>query len=370
MSKNKISVCFVSLSAYGYFDPSSYSQTGAGGAQRQLYLISKEISDDYDIHFIVGDYGQADTENFDDITLHKSFRPVGSSLKKPIEALKLFNTMKNVNADVYISRYAPYKSIVIYIIAKIIGKKFVINIANDKSVKNLQRFSPYLRRIYRHTLINSNKIIVQTNYQQQRLKEFAGVKSSVVPNGYTKTDVSIGYKNRSCFIWVGRLHQEQKRPNLFVELAKRVPEANFLLIGTRGTEQYREYLKKEITSIENMDYKFDVDPNKIHQYYQQSIALVNTSRYEGFPNTFLEAWRVGTPVLGLDVNPDRFLQQDETTDFHAGDLEILSQIIRKLNCDKEYQNRVSRTVKEEFEQKYSIDKLAGRYIKEIEDAVR
>ena len=41
--------------------------------------------------------------------------------------------------------------------------------------------------------------------------------------------------------------------------------------------------------------------------FREAYALVNTSVFEGFPNTFLQAGKYGVPVLSLQVDPDGFL---------------------------------------------------------------
>jgi len=363
-------ICFISLSAYGYFNPEAYSKSGGGGAQRQLYLIARQLADNYDIHFVVGDYGQTDIEVRNEITLHKSFRPVSSRVKKPLEMIKLFHSMRQADADVYISRYGPKITIASYICSRILGKNWVFNVANDIFVRDFEDIAPILRQMYLHSLQNADGIITQTPYQSQCLRESLGVDSSVVSNGYPRADMRLGYENRDQVLWVGRLDPEQKRPGLFLDLAEKTPTSEFLLIGARGTEQFREQIRNRVSEIDNLDCIFDVPPDEIHQYYQRAIALVSTSAYEGFPNTFLEAWRVGTPVLSLDVDPGRFLEQDGTTDFQAGDLETLSELVLEFDSNEEYWEQVSRTVKHRFEQEYSIDEVANRYIEAIETAVQ
>jgi len=115
---------------------------------------------------------------------------------------------------------------------------------------------------------------------------------------------------------------------------------------------------------------FDVPPDEIHQYYERALALINTSAYEGFPNTYLEAWRVGTPVLALSVDPDRFLQQGEPGEFLAEDLSALAKSVETLQLKHDYWQKVSETTRPAFERQYAIEEVADRYAKGLEAAVR
>ena len=52
-----------------------------------------------------------------------------------------------------------------------------------------------------------------------------------------------------------------------------------------------------------------VSHDKALQVIGDSAILLSTSDLEGFPNTFLEAWSAGTPVVSLKIDPDRIIER-------------------------------------------------------------
>ena len=61
--------------------------------------------------------------------------------------------------------------------------------------------------------------------------------------------------------------------------------------------------------LSNVKYCGQVTPDKDLQVIANAAILLSTSDQEGFPNTFLEAWSAGTPVVSLKIDPDRIIEQ-------------------------------------------------------------
>lgn len=326
-------ICFISHSAYGYFNEDA---PAGGGAQRQFHLLSTALTSKFDVHFIVGDYGQSLKESRQGVTLHRSYTPERSStIFQQIQKLfQLRRAMRRADADVYITRCQPRKFVFIFLLAKSLRRNLVYHVATDSFVSvDAPSVDGVLNRLYAKAL-RSSTVVAQTSYQADELRTNWGVDATVIPNGYPPASVVDLHHTRDYFLWVGRFDKEEKRPHLFLELADELPQEEFILIG--GPEKEGEYGSRIIEraeAMENVKYPGKVSPSEIHGYYRRAVALVNTSTKgsEGFPNTFLEAWRFATPVLSLSVCPTRFLDTGNGNNGYADDdfekLVLLSQQI-------------------------------------------
>lgn len=108
-------------------------------------------------------------------------------------------------------------------------------------------------------------------------------------------------------IWVGSL-APVKQPLLFIQLAQCFPDVQFLMIGGDSTDIIlNESVKQHAKGVTNLKLLGAVPFNKIDFYYNNASLLVNTSIYEGFPNSFVQAWMHYVPVLSLNANPDDIL---------------------------------------------------------------
>src|SRR5205823_2751505 len=90
----------------------------------------------------------------------------------------------------------------------------------------------------------------------------------------------------------------------------RVPEAMFVMvIGDRGDAWagLRAEVLNKGRQLPNVTVLPAITRTDLLPLYERAVAVLNTSHFEGFPNTFLEGWARGAPTLSLTVDPDGVL---------------------------------------------------------------
>ena len=112
--------------------------------------------------------------------------------------------------------------------------------------------------------------------------------------------------------WAGDLN-EVKRPDLLIEVARKAPALRFIVCGDPAASTappgYSDGIMTALKSVPNIDYLGVVSQEKAQQVIADAAVLLSTSDSEGFPNTFLQAWSSGTPVVSLKVDPARVIER-------------------------------------------------------------
>jgi len=361
-------ICFVSLSAYGYFDESA---PAGGGAQRQFYLLSTALTDAFDVHFVVGDYGQPQVTEHEGVTLHRAYRPdPETGIGGRVQQLgALGRAIAQADADVYLARCLPRKLTALYPLVAMRRRPLVYHVATDEFVERPPSdVGTFRARLYARALRRC-QLVAQTPHQADLLRREWGLEARVVPNGYPPATVVDRYQNREAFLWAGRLARE-KRPHLFLDLAERFPDEQFTLVGPSEDNAYAADIRTRAETLDNVTATGRVPPSAVHEHYRRAIALVNTSELdrEGFPNTFLEAWRYATPVVGLDIDPGRFLGSEGTG--HAGSrFENLVTLARRLSDDVDERRKLGVSGMSAFRQRYHLNSTVELYVDVLREAL-
>ena len=111
-------------------------------------------------------------------------------------------------------------------------------------------------------------------------------------------------------IFVGRWDR-RKRPERFIELARRLPAINFIAVGGSGEPRRDHELRTLAATVPNLQITGVIDQFTSHRLsplLASSWVLVNVSPREGLPITFLEATAHGCALVSL-TDPDGFVSR-------------------------------------------------------------
>ena len=136
-----------------------------------------------------------------------------------------------------------------------------------------------------------------------------------------------------------------------VELARRIRDVNFVIIGSR--EQYSDLLPNVI-NVGRVD-----NQNQLAEYYSAADVTLLASRRETFSMVLAESLCCGTPVVGFKAGGPETIAIDEYCSFvEYGDIDALEKVLKDA-LEKEYNPKEISQIAIE---KYKKKKMTAGYI--------
>ncbi len=317
-------IVFLSQSLYNYFDTGKKKEFG--GVSRIFRLVTKLSEyNDYFVSCYVGDFGQPAVERKQGVLLIKS------KIGQKRYAHTIFKNLVKEKPDLIVEFYASAQVFLLGLLKKIYGQKFVFFVGSDKDVNGsyAQNTNYLFYKLYTWGLKSADRVICQTRDQARMLKKVYGIKGVTILSPYIAITTPLNYP-RKYILWVGR-SAFYKRPELFIKLARLMPEEKFFMICNPSIHD--KGIHKHILAtgqvLPNITIKESVPFDEIQKYYAQAKFLINTSDLEGFPNTFIEAAIEKTPVVSLNVDPNEMLTR------HACGIYCRQQFSKLVNKSKE-----------------------------------
>jgi glycosyltransferase involved in cell wall biosynthesis len=282
----------------------------AGGIEVQHWAVARALAGQgFDVTVATWDYGQASVVRRNEVELLRTYAE-----QSGIRGVRFFyprlwsslRTLRNAAADVYVASGASLLAGWTYDAAKSRRARFVFFAASDKDALPTLPALPRAidRWWYRRALLGADARIAQTDVQRQLFREHFGVEAVVIPN---PADVPANYADageNKLVLWLST-YKASKRPEWFVELARRLPRWRFVMAGFRPSGEADSSWRKVIQGGEelpNLEVNGWVEHSRIGEYLREAALFVHTSPLEGFPNTLLEAWSYAVPSVSA-VDP-------------------------------------------------------------------
>jgi glycosyltransferase involved in cell wall biosynthesis len=379
MSRN-FKICILSERAY-HSIANKDGRNSVGGAEIQMAILAKEFAKrSHEVSFVTFEKSRSSFEEIHGIKIYNPFdnRGSGYTYLNIHNIYKLFKILKNIDADVYIQRGTSPLTGVLAFFARLNNKIFLYSVSSDQAVAAdllIKGLVDLKKFVYQFGVKNCDYVVCQTNQQKNLLKQTIGRKGKLIKNIYLPPKIE-NNKNDTPplkILWVGRLIVE-KRPELFLRLAKFFPNVKFYMIGGlqdsfKTSSDYYNKIKRLASVIKNLDFISYVPHNEINKYYAESAVLINTSTVEGFPNTYLEAWGNYTPVITLDFDPDEIICTYKLG-LHSKTFEKMVEDVKTLLKDDKLRKEMGINSRKYVEKKHDINKIVNEYEDLIESLIR
>ena len=363
-NRKQIRICIVDFHITSLFFPQM--EVPHGGAEVQLFLLSKAFSNNknLDVNIIAGDYNlkQRKTKKYKNIKVHIII-PLNRNAIIPIKKyILLLLKLIKLKPDIIIGRTSTPKTGIIAFYCKIFKKKFVYSIAHDHDVNGVSA-KGILGKLYKFGLTRASYIIAQNLNQIKILEKWQNRKFfniSVIKSGYHITPLNLGMKNT--VLWAARAIR-WKRPEIYLKIADFFPNQTFIMICNMGKNiEYWKEIKEKACKIPNLTFIPFVLFEKINEYFKHAKVFINTSIYEGFPNTFIQAAKNKTPILSLNVNPDKFLTKYECGFVCDNKFKKMVNNLEILLTNQDLYNKFSENAFKYVKEQHNINKISKKWI--------
>lgn len=200
-------------------------------------------------------------------------------------------------------------------IGKLAGVRIIFAAAFDRDLQPRRALyrRPRMWPLYLWGLAWTDRIFVQHEGQFLELPSRWRSKARVIPSMATEEVSTRPQGERAKYVaWVAVL-REFKRPDLLVEIARKAPAIRFVVCGGTTTfmssPRYGERIVDALRALPNIEYRGQVPPDRARQVIAEAALFISTADEEGFPNTFLQAWAAGTPVVSIGIDPGHVIER-------------------------------------------------------------
>jgi glycosyltransferase involved in cell wall biosynthesis len=344
-----------------------------GGAEYQAKLLVERLlaRGEFEIHYAAR-------------TVSPTYRPEGYAIERipgtrrrmggtffP-DAPALWRLLKRLDPDVVYQRVGCAYTGVAAHFARTRGRRLVWHVSSDRDVTRMAGGRPLQRLdklLLEYGARRADAVIVQSRQQKELLRRnYAREATALIgnfhpPAGDVRKDDDV---LRVC--WIANM-KTLKRPELFVRLARDLgarPDVEFCMIGKLPQDPGLRGELEALIAASPVRY-LGAQPNEaVNDLLARSHLLVNTSDYEGFSNTFIQAWMREVPVVSLNVNPDGVFDEGKLGFCAGGSYETLRAQVDLCLGDSALREAIGRRAREHAHAHYAdgnldkvIDIIAG-----------
>jgi hypothetical protein len=310
---------FLSGHAHLAFDPAT--QRASGGAELQVALLARELTAaGHRVVLLGADTGQKDGVVWDGVTVRNGGRFDTGAPRDTLQAWpRVREILREEKPDaVVIYGWTTWLYLLCHL-RRSIGFRLVFVCALDAEIDgDFRRENPVRGFLFDRGMRLSDARLAITEHQAALFRE-RGMSCAVTRLLLQRRDFYEGEKSVD-LLWVARCNVV-KRPQLFLDLAERLPNARCRMICSKQDSTLWQDVSRRAAGLPNVEFVESVPYREIQDHFNATRIFVNTSSHEGVPNTFIHSGLGGAAILSLAIDPDGMFRQFRAGFFAEGDFE-------------------------------------------------
>jgi len=345
-----------------------------GGVEHQTTMMARWLAArGHDVSLLVWDEGQPADLEIDGVkVVPLCGRDEGWPILRFVHPrwTSLWRALERVDADVCYHNCGEYVTGQVALWCRLRRRAFVYSTASDADCDVRLPLMPEwrVRVLYRLGLRLADAVVAQTERQRRMLADGFARSATVIPMPcLTPQGAARPAHGSRTVLWIGRICRV-KRPDRLLEVARACPDLEFVIAG--GGDDAPEYVR-EITeraaAVPNVTLLGAQTHDRIDDLLGRALCLCCTSDREGFPNTFLEAWSHGRPVV-TTWDPDGMIAPNRLG-IVGGDAPALAAAIERLAASPAEWEEISRNALAYFEEHHARDRVMPRFEAVFAEAV-
>lgn len=311
-------ILFLSSAAHFVLDESSTRTSG--GAELQVALLARELaSRGHDVTVAAGDFGQVDGKVFQGVRVRNAGKFHTGRIGEMVGAIpRVFRVLREERPEWVVVMGWTAWLFVLWLMRPLLGYRLDFTCALDSEINGAyRREHPVFGALFEFAV---RKCDARHAITQDQAKCFAARGMDCTLYRYLVFPrINAPRPEKTVdFLWVSRC-QSIKRPELFVDLARAIPEATFEMICPAENRGLWAEIEAAALKVPNLTFIESVPYHRIQNHYDRARIFVNTSEWEGWPNSFIQAGLGRAALLSLAVNPDRIFEMFGLGCFADGD---------------------------------------------------
>jgi glycosyltransferase involved in cell wall biosynthesis len=282
----------------------SQSRT-SGGAELQVALLAKELALRGESVVIAGgDIGQADRVMIDGVMTRNAGKFHTGRIVEMLAAIpRVVSVLREEQPEWVVVMGWTAWLFILWALRPFLGYKLDFICALDSEISGeYRRENPVFGGLFEFAVrrCDARHSITQDQAEvfRRRGMDCTFYRYLLVPRSTPrKEEKSID------LLWVSRCHPI-KRPHLFLDLVIALPEARCRMICPSEDKGLWDSVALRAKNLANLEFIEKVPYHEVQEHYDAAEIFVNTSTFEGFPNSFIQAGLGKATLLSMCVDPD------------------------------------------------------------------